>query len=56
MLYTNIAFLICELLIISKVRLLDSIEVQLEIKGVSVKLKGILEKYHSPLNNASFCI
>lgn len=51
MLYTNIAFLMCALFLISKTRVCDSIEVQLEIKGVSDRLKGKLEKYHSPLNN-----
>jgi hypothetical protein len=58
MFYTNIPFLggACELFLISKIRLLDSIEVQLEINGVSVKLKSKLEKYHPPLNNSLFFV
>lgn len=48
---TKIAFLTCELFLISKARLLDSIEFQLGIFGASDRLKGIFEKYHSPLNN-----
>ena len=54
--YTKTAFLMWELLIISKFNLLDSSEDQLEIKGVSVKLNGKLLKYHSPLNNVLFFI
>ena len=47
-LYTNIAFLTCKLLLILRTKVCDSAEVQLEIKGMSDKLKGNFEKYHSP--------
>ena len=39
------------LLFISNTNLLQSSEVQLTIEGVSLLLKGILLRYHSPLNN-----
>ena len=42
--------------IISKIRFLHSIEIQLDINGLSAKLKGKLAKYHSPLNNSLFFI
>jgi hypothetical protein len=54
--YTNIAFLICELFLISKIKLRALVENQLDIKGTSDKLKSILEKYQSPLNNTLFFI
>jgi len=40
----------CELFLISNIRLLASVKVISEIKGTSEKLKGKEEKYHPPLN------
>ena len=47
----NTAFLIFVLLFISNTNLLHSFEVQLAIEGIPFKLKDILLRYHSPLNN-----
>lgn len=55
--YTNTTFLMCEAegkFFISSAK--DSADVQSEIKGVSDKLKGLSEIYHSPLNNPPFLI
>jgi hypothetical protein len=40
----------CELFLMSNIRLLASVKVISEIKGTSEKLKGKEEKYHPPLN------